>query len=181
MTQTHTDTFKQQPGSELELLLYPHIEPRNQRRAVITDDHDSTPNLEHMGFTNSLSQRSNLQDVYKDPYASQKSRVRANFWDAEHFTSVDNKLPIYPRRKGFVSFDSMSPRKPLQTLNCNESRFLSKELFPSQSSSVRHNPRVIFNKQMPRDNRFMSVVTMSDSLYSSEMLNLTKPRVKGIL
>lgn len=78
-----------------------------------------------------------------------------NFWDPAHFTSLDNKLPIYPRRKGYVDFNGMTKRPPFKILNLNEARFLTTNPFPSPVSTVKHSPKFFFDKQLPRDNRVL--------------------------
>lgn len=103
--------------SELELLLYPHLMPRKLGGGtVITGDlEDELLNanaLAELGFSSYVNPKELKEskfDVYRRP--SKKSRVTVNMWDAQNFTSVDNKLPIYPRKTGYVTFDNMSARK----------------------------------------------------------------------
>ena len=76
------------------------------------------------GFTSTDNQKLKY-DIYKEPYKV-KARNEANLWDIRNFTSVDNKMPIYPRRKGYVDFDGMSKRPPLVNINTTqEPRFAS--------------------------------------------------------
>lgn len=130
-----------------------------------------------MGFLQNLDKQ---YDIYKNPYETKK-KPSQNLWDAENFTSVNNTLPIYPRRKGFVSFDSMTPRKPINISNAHESRFLSLNPFPSPLSSVKHTPMLYFDKQLPRDNKVLyEGIYMSDSLYKCEERDHIRPKLKGI-
>ena len=44
--------------------------------------------------------------MFKDLKPVKKaSKPDINLWDISNFSSIDNKLPIYPRKKGFVEFD----------------------------------------------------------------------------
>ena len=50
-------------------------------------------------------------DVFKDLQPHKKAaRPDTNLWDISNFSSIDNKLPIYPRKKGFVDFDLQTIR-----------------------------------------------------------------------
>lgn len=135
--------------SELELLLYPHLLPRGS--AAVVGDFDSeylnVDTMLEMGFTASgkKSELRDQPDIYKEPYKV-KSKINQNFWDPANFTSVDNKLPIYPRRTGFVDFDGMTSRPAMILPKANDCRFLTMNPFPSPVSSVKHSPKVFFDK-----------------------------------
>lgn len=58
----------------------------------------------------------------------------------------------------------------------NDSWFLTMNPFPSPVSSVKHKPKVVFDKQIPRDDRVIYAgLSMSDSLYQSELRSKIRP------
>ena len=155
-----------------------------KKSAVISGDVEeellNADTLFELGFRHLMSPKEIKEsklDVYRKP--SKKSRVELNLWDAAHFTSLDNKLPCYPRRTGFVTFDNMSSRKPLIShLDCNENRFNLKQDSTAISSS-KHLSVVDFHKQQDRKSNWSQ--QMSDSLYDHSMMRLTQKTEKGIL
>ena len=53
-------------------------------------------------------------DVFKDASSMKRpARPDVNLWDSENFSSIDNQLPIYPRKKGFVDFSKQTLRPEL--------------------------------------------------------------------
>ena len=53
-------------------------------------------------------------DVFKDASTMRKPpRPDVNLWDSANFSSIDNQLPIYPRKKGFVDFGKQTVRPEL--------------------------------------------------------------------
>lgn len=53
-------------------------------------------------------------DVFKDASTMRKPpRPDINLWDSANFSSIDNQLPIYPRKKGFVDFGKQTVRPEL--------------------------------------------------------------------
>jgi hypothetical protein len=53
-------------------------------------------------------------DVFKDASSMRKpARPDVNLWDSANFSSIDNQLPIYPRKKGFVDFGKQTLRPEL--------------------------------------------------------------------
>jgi hypothetical protein len=86
-------------------------------------------------------------------------------WDISNFSSINNKLPVYPRsNKGFVSFDQQTARPDLNRADVNEARFLNLNKFPSSLTTTKHTPAVEFRKQLPRsyNNKFFANVNMSE-------------------
>lgn len=59
-----------------------------------------------------------------------KPKYEKNLWDAENFTSINPKLPIYPRATGFKDFGLQTKRPFAFILELNESRFNTINRFP---------------------------------------------------
>lgn len=146
------------------------------------DDYLNGSTYLDMGFTqeDSSNKKISKYDIYKDQYNKGKQRNETNMWDIANFTSVDNKLPIYPRRRGYVDFDGMTVRPNMngKYQGAHETRFLSTNLFPSP----KHSPKVYIEKQLPRDDRVLYYgINMSDSLYNPVDQNKIRPGPKGTL
>ena len=95
-----------------------------------------TPEKKRMRNTNVLYGNFDQYTLEKgdDPSTAAKQNRRAqstidnssdNYWDAQNFSSVDNRLPIYPRRTGFVNFAQQTKRPDPASGNANDNRFLS--------------------------------------------------------
>jgi len=55
-------------------------------------------------------------------------------------------------------------------------------LQPNSLSSVKHQANVCFGKQLARNEKILyNGVSMSDSLFCSEMMNIIRPKPKGFL
>lgn len=64
--------------------------------------------------------------------------------------------------------------------SANDARFLSLNPFPKSLSTVKHQARVVFNKQLPRNEKLLyNGITMSDSLYRAELRDKIRPKAKG--
>ena len=79
-----------------------------------------------------------------------KEKTSKNLWDIKNFSSVDNKLPVYPRLKGNFEFDGKSPLKPIDMPSVNENRFLTKVDYIEKKT-----PYIQMDKYLPRDNSFL--------------------------
>lgn len=127
------------------MILHPYLPPKGFGTAVVGDTENDYLNGDTMtGFTQSESPNTKIKyDIYKEPYKT-KPRHDKNLWDSENFSSIDNKLPIYPRRKGYVNFEVMTERPPLngKNLGAHESRFQSK----TYHSPLSNSPKIIFDK-----------------------------------
>lgn len=82
--------------------------PKGFGTAVIGDTEDDYLNSFTDNFVQGETPNARIKyDIYKEPY-KQKARLDKNLWDPANFTSLDNKLPIYPRKVGYVDFDGMT-------------------------------------------------------------------------
>ena len=76
----------------------------------------------------------------------QKSQ-HVNLWDISNFSSINNKLPVYPRsNRCFVSFEQQTARPELNRIDVNEARFLKLNQFPESLTTTKHTPQVVFSK-----------------------------------
>lgn len=79
-------------------------------------------------------------EVFKDASSMHRPpKPDRNLWDSENFSSINNQLPIYPRKKGFVEFSKQTVRPDLLCVNSvHEGRFDTIDLFPNCLSQVKH-------------------------------------------
>ena len=91
--------------------------PEGAGTAVIGGDF-SQQNMERdpmidLGFIKNQEKLLKL-DVFKDASTMRKPpKPDVNLWDSANFSSIDNQLPIYPRKKGFVDFGKQTVRPNL--------------------------------------------------------------------
>jgi hypothetical protein len=111
------------------------FQKRNANSAVV-GDLESEPTREFVSYISTEPGRYRAQVGLKENLSKSRTRQSSvtqdvNLWDFSQFSSVNNKVPAYPRsQRGFVSFDLQTKRPPMKLRTANDARFLTFNPFP---------------------------------------------------